>query len=152
MYISCHILQDYSEDLAGKIKSCLSCKKVKWRLDILISSVCCLCSELSPCLRFYPEAWLIALQPEGPFFFLSLASWNDFLLCPSGVTNSWPKGIYLQLWRKCELCLEVLTIYLLIKGKSHSYFLVWVSVTNRSTVKTLRGLQVKCLWGLSAVQ
>lgn len=60
-------LQTHSKDLAGRTNFCLSCKETKWRLNIFILSVHYLCNELSPWLRFYPEAWLIALQPQGPF-------------------------------------------------------------------------------------
>lgn len=86
-----------SKDLAGKRMLCLVCKKARSRLDTFTWSVHCLRSELSPWLRSYPEAWLIALQPEGPFLSIP-GSWNDFLLCPSGVTNSrakrdWPAAL-----------------------------------------------------------
>ena len=66
-YSCCHALQTHSKDLAGKRNSCLSCKQTKWRLNRFILSVHDRCNELSPWLRFYPKAWLIALQAQGPF-------------------------------------------------------------------------------------
>lgn len=94
--MACSCFQNF-KDLTSKRKPCLFCKKAKWRLDTFTWSVHCLRSELSPWLRSYPDAWLIALRPKGPFLSVP-GSRNDFLLCPSGVTNSlakrdWPAGL-----------------------------------------------------------
>lgn len=94
--MACSCFQNF-KDLTSKRKPCLFCKKAKWRLDTFTWSVHCLRSELSPWLRSYPDAWLIALRPKGPFLSVP-GSWNDFLLCPSGVTNSlakrdWPAAL-----------------------------------------------------------